>query len=140
LSGCLPVELIYFEGYKQDSYNAFEWATASEWNSAYFEVLVSQDGVIWVPISQIPSAWNSTTKLVYSTIDASPKMAINYYQLVQHDVDGNYKVYGPILIDNTDKIRHVVRVLNLLGKEAIPNESGLLLEVYDDGTAKKIIR
>jgi len=136
----LPVELMYFEGYAHDSYNAFDWATASEWNSSHFEVQVSQNGETWNTIATHPSATNSNTKNIYHVTESAPNASLNYYQLVQHDIDGNYKVYGPILIDNTNKIRHVVRVLNLLGKEAMPTESGLLLEVYDDGTAKKIIR
>jgi hypothetical protein len=136
----LPVELMYFEGYAHNSYNAFEWATASEWNSSHFEVQVSQNSETWNTIATQPAATNSTTKIAYTVTEDSPTASLNYYQLVQHDLDGNYKVYGPIIIDNTYQIRRVLRVLNLLGKEAMSTETGLLIEVYDNGTTKKIIR
>ena len=140
VSVALPVELLYFEGYQGNSYNMIEWATASESNSLYFDLQVSQDGETWKTIATTPAAGNSTTKSTYRVTDMTPNASLNYYQLVQYDIDGNYKVYGPIIVDNTYQTRRVLRVLNLLGKEAMPNESGLLIEVYDDGTTKKIIR
>lgn len=136
----LPVELLYFEGYYDKPYNLFEWATASESNSLDFDLQVSQDGETWKTIATTPAAGNSNTKSTYRVTDMTPNSSLNYYQLVQHDIDGQYKVYGPIIVDNTYQTRRVLRVLNLLGKEAMPNETGLLLEVYDDGTTKKIIR
>jgi hypothetical protein len=136
----LPVELMYFDGYAHNSYNAFEWATASEWNSSHFEVQVSQDGEIWNMIATHPAATNSTTKIAYTVTEDSPTASLNYYQLVQFDRNGIHVIYGPIIIDNTYQLRRVLRVLNLLGKEAMPTETGLLIEVYEDGTTKKIIR
>jgi hypothetical protein len=131
---------MYFEGYAHNSYNAFEWATASEWNSSHFEVQVSHDGETWNMIATHPAATNSTTKIAYTVTEDNPTASLNYYQLAQYDRDGIYVVYGPIIIDNTYQIRRVLRVLNLLGKEAMPAETGLLIEVYEDGTIKKIIR
>jgi hypothetical protein len=60
--------------------------------------------------------------------------------MIQYDTNGDYEIYGPIYIDNTTKMRRVVRVINLLGQEATASETGMLLEVYCDGTTKKIIR
>jgi hypothetical protein len=136
----LPVELLYFEGYSFGSYNKFNWATASEHNSEYFEIQSSQDGILWNPILKVPSSNNSTTKLTYSTIEHSPIQSINYYRLVQYDIDGEYVIYSPITIDNTYKTKRVLKVLNMLGQEVTSYETGLFLEVYEDGTSKKIIR
>jgi hypothetical protein len=55
-------------------------------------------------------------------------------------VDGNYTIYGPIIIDNTYKTKRVLKVLNMLGQEVTSYETGLFLEIYEDGTSKKIIR
>jgi hypothetical protein len=136
----LPVELLYFEGYSFGSHNKFTWATASENNSEYFEIQSSQDGILWNPILKVPSSNNSTTKLTYSTIEHSPIQSINYYRLVQYDIDGEYVIYSPITIDNTYKTKRVLKVLNMLGQEVTSYETGLFLEVYEDGTSKKIIR
>jgi hypothetical protein len=136
----LPVELLYFEGYSFGSHNKFTWATASEYNSEYFEIQSSQDGILWNPILKVPSSNNSTTKLTYSAIEYSPTQDINYYRLVQHDIDGEYVIYSPITIDNTYKTKRVLKVLNMLGQEVTSYETGLFLEIYEDGTSKKIIR
>jgi hypothetical protein len=136
----LPVELLYFEGYASNSTNIIKWATASEWNSSHFEIQTSDDIEIWNNISTINAAGNSNSKLTYNIIDLNPKNRINYYRLVQYDFDGNYKIYGPIVLDNKDRLIKVSKIINLLGKEAMSDETGFLIEVYEDGSIKKIIR
>ena len=136
----LPVELLYFSGYQYKTCNIFNWATASEANSSYFEIQASQDGELWNAVATQNAAINSNTKISYTVTEDNPTASLNYYQLVQYDRDGIHMVYGPIIIDNTYQILRVLRVLNLLGKEAMPAETGLLIEVYEDGTIKKIIR
>jgi hypothetical protein len=136
----LPVELLYFEGYASNSTNIIKWATASEWNSSHFEIQTSDDIEIWNNISTINAAGNSNSKLTYNIIDLNPKNRINYYRLVQYDFNGNYKIYGPIVLDNKDRLIKVSKIINLLGKEAMSDETGFLIEVYEDGSIKKIIR
>jgi hypothetical protein len=136
----LPVELLYFEGYESNSTNIIKWATASEWNSSHFEIQTSDDIEIWNNISTINAAGNSNSKLTYNIIDLNPKNRINYYRLVQYDFDGNYKIYGPIVLDNKDRLIKVSKIINLLGKEAMSDETGFLIEVYEDGSIKKIIK
>ena len=136
----LPVELLYFEGYTSNSTNIIKWSTASEWNSSHFTIQNSSDVQIWNDISTINAAGNSNSKLSYNTVDLNPENRINYYRLIQYDFDGNYKIYGPIVLDNKNKSIKVVKIINLLGKEAMNDETGILIEIYEDGTIKKIIR
>jgi hypothetical protein len=136
----LPVELLYFEGYTSNSSNIIKWSTASEWNSSHFTIQNSSDAQIWNDITTINAAGNSNSKLSYNTVDLNPENRINYYRLIQYDFDGNYKIYGPIVLDNKSKSIKVVRIINLLGKEAMTDETGILIEVYEDGSIKKIIR
>lgn len=136
----LPVELLYFEGYTSNSSNIIKWSTASECNSSHFTIQNSSDVQIWNDITTINAAGNSNSKLSYNTVDLNPENRINYYRLIQYDFDGNYKIYGPIVLDNKAKSIKVVRIINLLGKEAMTDETGILIEVYEDGSIKKIIR
>jgi hypothetical protein len=136
----LPVELLYFEGYAYNIYNVINWATASEWTSSHFVIQTGTDGYNWSTIHTVSAAGNSATKLTYTTVVENPPNTLNYYQMIQYDTNGDYEIYGPIYIDNTTKMRRVVRVINLLGQEATASETGMLLEVYCDGTTKKIIR
>jgi hypothetical protein len=137
----LPVELTEFTGYKTNEYNVLKWQTASEHNSDYFLVERSTTGEFnensVVTIKQ--AAGNSTELLDYTFIDKDFTNAINYYRLTQVDYDGNFKQYGPIAIDNRNN-GVVVKYINLLGQEVDNSSSGVLFEVYEDGSIKRIWR
>ena len=137
----LPVELTEFTGYKTNEYNVLKWQTASEHNSDYFLVERSTTGEFnensVVTIKQ--AAGNSTELLDYTFIDKDFTNAINYYRLTQVDYDGNFKQYGPIAIDNRNN-GIVIKYVNLLGQEVDNFASGVLFEVYEDGSIKRIWR
>ena len=135
----LPVELIYFEGTKYPSFNNLKWATASEHNSSHFDLERSTDGIDWRIVGTKASAVNSTTQINYSHLDAINQFTIHYYRLVQYDIDGKFKIYGPIALDNSNG-KQVVKYINLAGQEVTPEYKGVVFEIYNDGTSKKTIR
>ena len=139
-SGALPVELLYFEGTKFPKSNYLEWATATEHNSSHFIVEKSEDGYTWTSIGQQWAAINSTQEIHYDLIDDNAYPVINYYRLKQFDIDGENKEYGPIALDNREKIKKIVKVINLLGQEVDENETGFVIEIYEDGTLKRTIK
>jgi hypothetical protein len=139
-SGALPVELLYFEGTKFPKSNYLEWATATEHNSSHFIVEKSEDGYTWTSIRQQWAAINSTQEIHYDLIDDNVYPVINYYRLKQFDIDGENKEYGPIALDNREKIKKIVKVINLLGQEVDENETGFVIEIYEDGTLKRTIK
>jgi hypothetical protein len=65
---------------------------------------------------------------------------LNYYRLRQFDTDGANKEYGPIAIDNRQRIKQVVRTINLLGQLVDENATGVIIEIYEDGSIRKTIR
>ena len=134
----LPVELIEFEGYPYQQYNVIKWTTASEHNSSYFDLEMSLDGVIWKTISTKEAAYNSNTEIKYSFIDYNLN-ELTYYRLTQYDIDGQFKIYYPISVFKQIKDKKIVKYINLLGQEVDQQTKGLLLEIYDDGTIRKII-
>jgi len=140
IGGPLPVELLYFEGTQYSTFNMLKWATASEQNSSHFIVEKSTDGENWREIAIKPSAGNSTEKIYYSFPDDVNYLGLNYYRLVQYDIDGQSKIYGPIVLNNEIKEKKVIKYVNLMGQEISPETSGVVFEVYEDGTSKKIIR
>jgi len=136
----LPVELLYFEGYTHPSYNLLKWATASEHNSDYFSLEKSIDGENWEKIHQEQAAGNSTEKIQYLYLDNINISTINYYRLIQYDIDGVFKIYGPISLNNLTKEKKIIKVINLLGQEIDEHATGFVIEVYEDGTLKKTWR
>jgi hypothetical protein len=136
----LPVELLYFEGTAYPSFNNLKWATASEHNSSYFGIEKSTDGETWREVATKQSAGNSTEKINYYYLDNIDQFSIHYYRLVQYDIDGKFEIFGPIVLDNRVKEKTIVKYVNLLGQEVGPEYKGVVFEVYEDGTSKKIIR
>jgi hypothetical protein len=139
-NGALPVELLYFEGNTYDKINYLEWATATEHNSSHFVVEKSMDGWEWQSIGQLDAAINSTQELQYNLTDDYIMPVLNYYRLRQFDTDGANKEYGPIAIDNRQRIKQVVRTINLLGQLVDENATGIIIEIYEDGSIRKTIR
>jgi hypothetical protein len=136
----LPVELLYFEGSPYPSFNSLKWSTASEHNSDYFDIERSIDGEIWKVVGNKLASGNSTVVINYSYLDSFDDLVIHYYRLKQVDYDGQYKMYGPIGLDNTKSFKKVVKYINLIGQEVNSDTKGFIFEVYEDGTMKKIIR
>ena len=81
------------------------WQTSAEINSESFMVEKSKDGVIWIPLPEIPGAGNSTTVLQYSANDPHPFLGMNYYRLKQTDLDGA-STFSKITTVYFDQIGH----------------------------------
>lgn len=138
----LPVEMVSFDGLKSPKGNIITWITATENNSDYYWIERSITGEFNENsiIGQKPAAGNSTESISYAFIDNEFSQAINYYRLVQVDIDGQFKIYGPIAIDNSSK-KEIVKIIDMMGQECTSNPiRGMYFEVYDDGTMKKVYK
>lgn len=134
----LPIELISFNGDAIDNLNLIKWVTASEHNSSHYLVERSSTGefnendVIYTTLA----AGTSTAKLNYQFIDKDFTNTINYYRLTQVDLNGAFKQYGPIAIDNRPH-KFIVRTINLLGQLVTTDYHGIVINIYNDGTSVK---
>lgn len=137
----LPIELLYFNGHNNNIFNLLEWSSATETNNDYYTIEKSVDAVNWDIVSVIKGAGNSSMPLRYTYHDVSIKSQINYYRLKQTDFNGKFKYHSIIAIDNTP-IREpkIIKLINHLGQDVNENSTGLLIEIYDNGTTKKIIK
>lgn len=99
-SSPLPVELTSFNAVCEEGKGVnVTWITASEHNSSYFDVLKSEDGQNWRSISTVSAAGNATSIINYGIVDAEKANGVAYYKLMQYDIDGESKEYGPISSD-----------------------------------------
>jgi hypothetical protein len=136
----LPVELTQFDAIPYPQLNIVKWVTASENNSSHFELEMSVDGENWRKLTTIPSAGNSTEELKYSYVNYNSN-PLTYYRLQQFDIDGKFETYGPISVTKTITDKKIVKYINLMGQEINPeNTTGVVIEIYDDGTMNKIIK
>ena len=84
----LPVSLTSFTAQKQNDHTLLQWSTASETNSKDFIVQRSHDGNNWNKIGTVAAAGNSQSTTNYNYVDNNPSAGINYYRLLQTDIDG----------------------------------------------------
>jgi len=137
----LPVELTSFTGKNLNAVNVLNWETLSEANSDVFEIEWSIDGQIWQFIGDVKAAGNSSETIKYRFNHEDFQKTYNYYRLVQIDYNGDYKIYGPITINNSEEEKRVIKYVNLMGQEVNPQEAyGIIIKVYSDGTTSKIIQ
>ncbi len=96
--GVLPIELLQFEGIAVGSQNVLNWSTATEHNSARFDVLRSEDGEQFRVIGSMPAAGESTAQMDYTFMDIFPPRGTGYYQLRMIDQDGSDELSEVIAI------------------------------------------
>lgn len=87
-STSLPVELISFNAEIINDEIKVLWATASEINSSYYDILRSADRINFESIHTSAAAGYSNSILNYYYVDKNPENGINYYKLVEYDFDG----------------------------------------------------
>lgn len=136
----LPIELISFEGKNIGNSNLLEWSTASEINNDYYIISTSTDGITWNSLANVSGAGNSSQTLSYRFIHNEPKDTINYYKLTQVDYDGVSETFDVIVIDNRIEPKVLIKVVNFMGQTVTNTEKGLFIEIYSDGTTRKISR
>jgi hypothetical protein len=101
----LPVTYTSFEGtLNAQRQVALEWETASENNSAYFEVERSSDGSLFVPIHKERA---KNTPSSYACLDKNPLQGINYYSLKQVDQSGDVSYSAIISVQAQRSNTHV---------------------------------
>jgi hypothetical protein len=135
----LPIELLSFRGTTDNVKNYLYWSTASETDNHYFTVEKSTDGIIYKMLKVVIGAGNSTQLLNYSYVDDTPENVINYYRLKQTDVNGNSSYSNTISINNSPT-KKIVNYINTLGQEVLPDADGIIFEIYDDGSFKRIVK
>mgnify|MGYP002344038766 CR=1 FL=1 len=138
----LPVEFGAFEGFEMDNgQHLLGWSTITERDASHFTIERSTDGHNWTLVGSITAIGNSTSENIYQLIDPKPEYGMNYYRLLQFDVDGSMDQHETIVrLDRTrSNGSELVGVYNLLGQLIDPATKGVQVHVFSDGTTKKVI-
>nr|WP_294894382.1 T9SS type A sorting domain-containing protein [uncultured Pedobacter sp.] len=94
----LPIKLSSFTGKSTLNGVQLSWATASEKNNNYFDVLRSTDGKAFNKIEEVAGNGNSDVALTYSFLDRTAAKGANYYKLNQVDNNGKSEEFGPVAV------------------------------------------
>lgn len=95
----LPANLVSFKAEKQLNQIQLKWQTASEKNSAYFEIERSEDGKNFITLAKKYSKGNENIITNYFYNDTDPINGVNYYRLKQVDNNGKEKLSEMISIN-----------------------------------------
>ena len=135
-STSLPIELTSFKG---TIGNKLEWTTSSEYNNDYFTLEKSTIGLEFYPIRIVKGAGNSRDVNSYVVVDGEFDDIINYYRLKQTDYDGVTKYSQSLSIDNRQKLKYVIKCVDMLGNVVSMDTKGIIIVIYDDGDIRKIV-
>ncbi|MBS1507126.1 MAG: T9SS type A sorting domain-containing protein [Bacteroidetes bacterium] len=99
----LPVSLTSFTGeYIAPAVN-LTWKTASELNNSYFQIRRSSNGEKFDVLGTVKGSGTKATESVYKWIDENPLNGLNYYQLVQFDLDGKSSTNSQVIAVDVNK-------------------------------------
>jgi hypothetical protein len=85
----LPVTWLSFTVQAQNKTITLKWQTATEYNSKDFTIQHSSNGNSWSTLAILPASVNSNTIRNYSYNHQAPHIGVNYYRILQSDLDGN---------------------------------------------------
>lgn len=131
----LPVEILQFTAWSENSINILDWSTASETNCMEYDILRSTDGVIFESIGKVNGNGTTTLSSSYTFLDSNAPAGISYYRLRQ--VDYNYnEMYSEVITCTREEgaaIRRYYTVSgNLVNIEDAPD--GVYVEEIITGT------
>lgn len=133
----LPVELTSFTASAKGNVVELTWQTATEKNSAYFEVQRKADKDSWTTIGKVNAAGTTTEKARYSFTEKDVKCAVAYYRLKMVDLDGSYsyskeveaKVDLPVKFELSQNYPNPFNPATII-RYALPVDSKVRLEIY----------
>lgn len=91
----LPVTLVKFEVRSHAQEVSIEWSTSSELFNRAFLLQRSTDGIDWKEIAEVPGRGTTQEFHTYRVLDQNPEKGLNYYRLVQEDIDGK-RTFFPV--------------------------------------------
>ncbi|MBI1837229.1 MAG: hypothetical protein HYR91_08200, partial [Flavobacteriia bacterium] len=136
----LPVEILNFDVKLYQKNAKISWKTANEINNDYFTVEKSSDGINFRDLQIVDGSGNSNYTLKYSIIDHDATSGIYYYRLKQTDFNGEEKLSTIISIEIKTNTSEVIMTVNTLGQEVNESYSGIVFDIYSDGTSVKRIQ
>ncbi len=94
----LPIELNMFDAFCQEKgKTTIKWSTATEHNTAYFQLDRSNNGLEWQALGSVGAAVNSDEEIQYNFEDRN-NGGLLYYRLHQVDINGGEQMYGPVSV------------------------------------------
>lgn len=98
----LPIHLLFFKAKLTNEGVLNTWGINKAWDSDYFVVEKSKNGVDWALVGTVPTGANTEKYAEFSLIDKSPYMGISYYRLSEIDTKGKKTIYAHAFVEIDD--------------------------------------
>jgi hypothetical protein len=105
----VPVTWLSFTAKEKEGAVQTNWSTAFEQNTKDFVVQHKAKEGNWNSVGMITAAGNSSTVQQYSFLHSFPVNGINYYRILQRDIDGRIN-YSKVLAVNISESRQSLYV------------------------------
>lgn len=109
----LPVHWDKFTARNANGSALMQWNTLQESNTRSFDVQHSTDGQNWSTIGVVSAAGESAVEKHYEYLHTSPAEGVNYYRLLQADLD-NHLYYSAVVVFSKRSAGDGVTILNTL--------------------------
>jgi len=129
MQSVLPVKLINFTAKREGKGVVINWQTASEENANNFTIHHSSNGLDWLELSQLSAAGSSNSPSNYRFVHTAPVNGVNYYRLLQHDIDRKTYDLGIKTVHISGKSNRLI----ILGNPVV--NGTLEFQVEEKGTA-----
>ncbi|MGV3630666.1 MAG: hypothetical protein ACO1O6_05655 [Bacteroidota bacterium] len=115
------------------------WETLSENSNDYFVVQRTEDGFAYEDLAIIDGSGTDNELNTYEFRDNSynKELPYVYYRIKQVDMDGAFSYSGIKYVHLFNEEKELVKRVNLMGQEVKEGQTGLIIEVYSDGSSMK---
>jgi hypothetical protein len=133
-SSTLPVSWLSFTAQKQNKAVVLNWSTATEQNTENFTVQHSVNGRDWKSVATKAAAGNSNTVQQYTYTHTTPIAAVNYYRLIQRDLDGK-ETFSKVVSMNWNGLNKQLSIYPnpvVNGRLHVQLEKAAMLQVFNN--------
>ncbi|MBL0145565.1 MAG: T9SS type A sorting domain-containing protein [Chitinophagaceae bacterium] len=129
VTGTVPLKLLSFDAYKNQSTVLLKWKTTNEVNTSYFDIERSSNSGLYSKIGSVVAV-NTSGNNNYAFEDVQPLKGVNFYRLKQVDIDGKttYSNIVKVLFDEYGKQVNIY-----------PNPATQLVNIDFGGRQKTVI-
>jgi hypothetical protein len=129
----LPLTWLSFNATKKDNTVVLNWSTATEQNTQDFLVQHSTDAVAWKTLDIVQSTGYINPFGKYTYEHTTPASGINYYRLIQQDIDGKNsysKIASAVFNKKTNLLTIYTNVVSN-GKLKIQLHDASIISIYN---------
>lgn len=113
------------------------WTTITERDNDYFLVQRSRNGLDFETIGLVDGNGTTEWEMNYDFIDPAPYNGLSYYRLEQIDYNGHGDNTQLKAVEITMEEPVIVSSYNLMGQSINENYTGVVIDLFDDGSTRK---